>query len=356
MARLATTVLIPTTMLAAALGVVVTMPTLVAPIAIEPALEVHREPPTLASHEHAREPAPAPAANPVLPTSRTVALPPPPGFAIADGDDEDDLPDPPADPSHYQAWRMHLPKQMQHAIARHCRRNGGTFFPVCNGIGPLAIPMPPPLEMPLPPGATSTASGPTRDEWYASLTQPQQRYYDRYCDGDEGRAFTDLCGATPLVVAFANERIAFTPAATRFRTDWPTATTPWLALDRDGDGAITSSAELFGGDTVLADGSRPAHGFVALAELDGNSDGRLDAADPMFAALLLWADHDGDRASSSGELAPAARTLVSISLAYTSEARCAGGNCERERASITWRDAAGELQTGTLVDVYLAHR
>jgi hypothetical protein len=105
----------------------------------------------------------------------------------------------------------------------------------------------------------------------------------------------------------------------------------------------------------MRDGSRPANGFVALAELDTNGDGRIDAADPMFASLVLWADRDGNRASDPGELVPASRTLIAISLAYRSEPSCTRGNCERERAAITWRDASG-LHEGTIVDVYLAYR
>jgi len=49
--------------------------------------------------------------------------------------------------------------------------------------------------------------------------------------------------------------------------------------------------------------------------------------------------------------------IVAISLADRSQPRCdARGNCEGERASITWRDARGALRTGAIVDVYLPRR
>ncbi len=87
---------------------------------------------------------------------------------------------------------------------------------------------------------------------------------------------------TPLVLVFGGERVSFAdddgqsafdlaPAglAPQQPTDWPTAQTPWLALDRDGDGRITSGAELFGSATMTATGPA-AHGFAALADLDDN--------------------------------------------------------------------------------------
>jgi hypothetical protein len=107
--------------------------------------------------------------------------------------------------------------------------------------------------------------------------------------------------------------------------------------------------------TVLSSGARARNGFEALRELDADGDGRITAADPGFAKLVVWADRDGDRRSSAGELTSAARwELVSIDLGYTSEPRCdARGNCEVERASFTWRDATGALRTGAIVDIHL---
>jgi hypothetical protein len=169
---------------------------------------------------------------------------------------------------------------------------------------------------------------------------------------------------TPLVVAFAGEPVTFTQggafafsAGVSTPSDWPTATTPWIALDRDGDGAITSGAELFGSSTVLADGRTATNGFEALAALDANHDGVIDAKDPLFASLLLWSDRDGDRRSSPDELVPLASRIVSISLDDHVVARCdARNNCERERAPMRWRDDAGAVHVGAVIDVYLPTR
>jgi hypothetical protein len=173
---------------------------------------------------------------------------------------------------------------------------------------------------------------------------------------------------TPLVLSFDGEPVeyltdrdhTFDLNGTRSQiTDWPTARTPWLALDRDGSGSIDDGSELFGSMTVLSSGQRAKNGFDALRELDSDGDGRITPADPGFAQLLVWADRDGDRRSSAGEVASAASwALLSIDLRYTSEPHCDHrGNCEVESASFQWRDAAGVERTGAVVDVHLAaHR
>jgi hypothetical protein len=167
---------------------------------------------------------------------------------------------------------------------------------------------------------------------------------------------------TPLVLSFdrgpvelvAGDQASFDLAGNvSIVTDWPTARTPWLAIDLDGDGRIGDGRELFGSMTRLPDGRTAANGFDALAALDANGDGRIDAADPGFAKLLLWGDADGDRASSPRELTPAGASLVSIELAYHRAPRCdARGNCEIERASFQYRDAAGTLRAGDVIDVH----
>jgi hypothetical protein len=235
---------------------------------------------------------------------------------------------------------------------------------VCGGIGPLHIPYPP-YPRAIEEGADELHSlFDSEAAWHASLSRAQVKYIERNCAGGEDRASSDLCGDnTPLVVAFDDQPVRFATDANTFAfagaavaTDWPTATTPWIALDRDGDGAITSGAELFGSGTVLADGTHATNGFIALAELDANHDGRIDAADPAFAQLVLWADANGDRRSSPDELRPLASVIDSISLADHLDARCdARGNCEGERATLHWHDVAG-AHTGAVVDVYLPTR
>jgi len=170
---------------------------------------------------------------------------------------------------------------------------------------------------------------------------------------------------TPLVLSFDGAPVeyltdrdrGFNLSGVRSQiTDWPTARTPWLALDRDGNGAIDDGSELFGSMSVLSSGRHAANGFLALRELDADGDGHLTPRDPGFSRLLVWSDRDGDRRSTPDELAPvAAFELLSIDLDYTVDARCdLRGNCEVERASFRYRDAAGVERTGAVVDIHVA--
>jgi hypothetical protein len=156
-------------------------------------------------------------------------------------------------------------------------------------------------------------------------------------------------------VAFAADDAHGFPLSAKSQVDdWPTARTPWLAMDRDGDGRITSGEELFGSMTKHADGTVAQNGFEALADLDDNHDGVIDAKDPAFAKLVVWRDADGDRASTAAELEPASASIVSIALDYGVEPRCdERGNCEVERARFTYRDASGAEREGAVVDVHV---
>jgi Ca2+-binding RTX toxin-like protein len=76
----------------------------------------------------------------------------------------------------------------------------------------------------------------------------------------------------------------------------------FLVLDRNGNGRIDSGAEMFGDSTTLADGRRAEHGFAALAELDSNGDGVVDAKDPLWQKLRLWRDFNSNAISEQVEL------------------------------------------------------
>ncbi|NUO52358.1 MAG: calcium-binding protein [Polyangiaceae bacterium] len=185
--------------------------------------------------------------------------------------------------------------------------------------------------------------------------------------GEDGAAKWGACQvsgsvSTPLVLAFDNQNVSFTQAEGGFAvdprmsvaTDWVSASTPWLALDRNGNGMIDGGNELFGSATPLGEGFAP-HGFVALAELDKNNDARISGSE--LDALLVWSDADQDRVSDAGEMISAARAgVVEIQLGYTTGNRCdARGNCEMLSARFSFA-SEGRVREGRVVDVTLKHQ
>ena len=83
---------------------------------------------------------------------------------------------------------------------------------------------------------------------------------------------------------------------------WVNANDGLLVMDRNGNGLIDSGRELFGVDTLLADGQLATEGFEALAELDDNGDGVIDNSDSAYALLRVWRDTIGDGRTLDGEL------------------------------------------------------
>ncbi|MDX2300839.1 MAG: calcium-binding protein [Xanthomonadaceae bacterium] len=85
-------------------------------------------------------------------------------------------------------------------------------------------------------------------------------------------------------------------------TGWVQADDGFLVFDRNGNGLIDTGAELFGVDTVKADGSHARDGFDALRDLDSNGDLVFDANDAAFGSVRIWQDLDQDGVTDAGEL------------------------------------------------------
>jgi hypothetical protein len=111
-------------------------------------------------------------------------------------------------------------------------------------------------------------------------------------------------------------------------TAWAGADDGMLVWDRNGNGLIDSGRELFGDETVLANGTKAAHGFAALSELDvgstvsgatvGAGDSVFDAKDAQFNNLRIWRDLNQDGVSQANELQTLVQTgITSIGLANT---------------------------------------
>src|SRR5574338_113817 len=140
-------------------------------------------------------------------------------------------------------------------------------------------------------------------------------------------------------------------------TGWIKSDDGFLALDRDGNGLIDDGSELFGDATPLAAGGVAADGLAALADLDGNADGKIDARDSNFSQLRIWRDLNQDGISQSDELsALGEQGITAINLTRTAHSQTLGnGNQIADQASFERSDGTeGGVGTSGVADVNLA--
>lgn len=128
-------------------------------------------------------------------------------------------------------------------------------------------------------------------------------------------------------------------------TGWVGGGDALLVWDRNANGRIDTGAELFGDFTPLPNGTLAPNGFAALAALDANGDGVIDASDPAFAQLRLWRDASPeggapDGLTGEGELISLAEAgIVALDLAHTLRNQgLANGNTLSREGSFTRAD------------------
>ena len=135
----------------------------------------------------------------------------------------------------------------------------------------------------------------------------------------------------------------------RTATGWVGKDDGFLVYDRNGDGVVNDGGELFGDNTLLKNGERAANGYQALADLDDNGDGKVDATDSAFAKLRVWRDLNQDGISQEGELLTLNEAKVkALNLANKNADRDLGnGNTLAEEGTYTDSDG-NEKQMGDL--------
>jgi len=132
-----------------------------------------------------------------------------------------------------------------------------------------------------------------------------------------GARFDLLGNGTPVNTAFVTGGDAF------------------LAIDRNGNGAIDSGKELFG------EQHGAAHGFAELAKLDSNGDGLINRLDRDFGRLLLFRDNGNGRTEDGELISLKDAGIAELSLRYRNVAqRAAGGNTLAQIASFHRHDGS----------------
>ena len=154
----------------------------------------------------------------------------------------------------------------------------------------------------------------------------------------------------PIVLDLGNPGLAFTPSANGVQFDingdgakdqvaWTAGGQDGiLAIDLDGSGKIESGNELF---SPTFDGGHFANGIAALASLDSNHDGVIDATDPAFSKLLVWQDANHNGISDAGELTKLSDLgITSIDLTPTAGASTIDGQTIAATGSFTYADGS----------------
>lgn len=159
-------------------------------------------------------------------------------------------------------------------------------------------------------------------------------------------------GITTLALASSGVRFDLNADGVREACGWIGPRDALLVRDLNRDGRIDSGLELFGDHTRLNNGERAAHGFAALAELDDNGDGQIDARDAGWSELGLWRDSDSDGEPDAGEwLSLAAADIASLELSFSSGS---GPDAQGNELRLAGHSRRGNGERLLLGDVWLA--
>ena len=139
--------------------------------------------------------------------------------------------------------------------------------------------------------------------FFGACTAPRSDPLTLDLDGD-GIETSGINTASPIMFDISGSGV-------QQSVGWVESDDGFLVRDLNGNGLIDSGAELFGDATTLANGTHAADGFAALADLDANHDGVVNASDAAFSQLRVWRDLDQDGVTDAGEL----QTLGSVGIA-----------------------------------------
>ncbi|HCA27098.1 MAG TPA: hypothetical protein DEP05_05580, partial [Betaproteobacteria bacterium] len=149
----------------------------------------------------------------------------------------------------------------------------------------------------------------------------------------------DLNGAGIHTVAEGQSNVAFDVDDSGFlkHTGWIANNDAFLVLDRNDNGRIDASRELFSNGQVALD----RRGLASLGWVDSNEDGKLTAADPVFDELRVWQDKNGNGVVDAGEETTLAQDGVT-SLNYAMGQFTENGAVRQMASPDLTADTAGE--------------
>jgi hypothetical protein len=218
--------------------------------------------------------------------------------------------------------------------------------------------------------AKSSTAAPTPTPTPIASKPGQPCDNDPTSPGGGGNQPDFISGCSPIIIDLTGNGFELTDAAHGVLFDiagtgvpvqiaWTAnANNAFLALDRDGNGFITSGAELFGNFTSQPSSPHP-NGFLALAVYDdpangGNGDGIIDAHDQIFSKLRLWVDANHDGICQPGELHTLPEMGVfSIGLNYSLSMRTDEfGNVFRYRGTINQGQSGESSAAKKIYDVF----
>lgn len=130
-------------------------------------------------------------------------------------------------------------------------------------------------------------------------------------------------------------------------TAWVKGNTAMLMYDRNGNGTIDDGREVFGDQNGASDG------FAELAKYDSNKDSKINFLDPVFKALKLYRDLNGDGKIAKNELSTLSEMgIKALNLNFVRTSADINGNSLILNGSFEREDGS----SGQLADVLLGYR
>ncbi|SGZ86723.1 Alkaline phosphatase [Bathymodiolus thermophilus thioautotrophic gill symbiont] len=167
----------------------------------------------------------------------------------------------------------------------------------------------------------------------------------------------DLDGVVETI-SKANSGVYFDHDGNGFKEQsaWVGSDDGLLVYDRNNNGKIDDGSELFGNNTLLANGRNSVNGFKALSELDSNGDGIIDNTDAQFNNIKVWQDKDSDGELDDGELLSLSEAgVVSLGTTYISSNEVdSNNNAHKQQGHFTRSDGSSAKMNDVWFDVNLA--